>query len=263
MLQLESTLDLLMPKLRKKLKTKALKGARGQNLPLSRRIDHTLLKPDSTLSDILAACSEARKHHFASVCVHSHWLPEVTKALKGSKTLPITVVGFPHGANLAEAKAAETRLAIRQGAREIDMVLNIGRLKSGDWEAVARDIQAVVRAAGSVPVKVILETALLTEREKVVGALLSEMAGAAFVKTSTGFASRGATIEDVALLRRVVGSKMKIKASGGIRSREFADELIAAGADRLGTSSSVELVSASPQAGSKPQKGPKKARSEY
>ncbi|NDD91589.1 deoxyribose-phosphate aldolase, partial [bacterium] len=211
---------------------------------LASRIDHTLLRPDATLEQILAVCDEARAHGFASVCVHSHWLPEVVRALRGSGTLPIAVVGFPHGSMLPQAKAAETRLAVKAGAKEIDMVINLGRLKSRDWKSVFEDIRGVVQAAGKSPVKVILETCLLTDEEKVAAAALSELAGAAFVKTSTGYSSGGATIEDVSLLRKAVSPKVKIKASGGVRSREIAEALLAAGADRLGASSSVSLISA-------------------
>ncbi len=210
--------------------------------PLARRIDHTILKPESTLAQVLAVCSEAREHGFASVCVHSHWLPEVVRALRGSRTLPIAVVGFPHGSMLPQAKAAETRLAVKAGAREIDMVVNLGRLKSRDWKAVFEDIRGVVKAAGKIPVKVILETGLLSDEEKVATAILCELAGAAFVKTSTGFATGGATIEDITLLRSVLNLKIRLKASGGIRTREIAEALLAAGADRLGASSSVALV---------------------
>ena len=219
-----------------------LKKKPFQNRSLASRIDHTLLKPEATLDQILAICAEARQYGFASVCVHSHWLPEVVKALRGSGALPITVVGFPHGAQQPSAKAAEARLAVKAGAREIDMVVNLGRLKSHDWKSVAQDIQGVVRAAGKTPVKVIIETALLTTEEKVIVAILCELSGAAYVKTSTGFSGGGATVEDVALFRRLLGSRVKIKASGGIRTREFAEALLAAGANRLGTSNSVAIV---------------------
>ncbi|MEN9722531.1 MAG: hypothetical protein RJB38_517 [Pseudomonadota bacterium] len=210
--------------------------------PLARRIDHTLLKPDATLDQILQLCDEAKTHHFASVCVHPHWLPEVVRALQGSSTLPITVIGFPLGASQTKAKAAETRWAVASGAREIDVVINIGRLKSGHWKWVFDDLQQVTRSAGKVPVKVILETSLLSHEEKIAGAILAELAGARYVKTSTGFSPGGATLEDIHLLRRVVAKKVRIKASGGIKTREFAEKLIEAGADRLGTSSGVALV---------------------
>jgi len=215
---------------------------RSSATALARRIDHTILKPESTLSQILAVCNEAREHGFASVCVHSHWLPEVVRALKGSRTLPIAVVGFPHGSMLPKAKATETRLAVKAGAREIDMVVNLGRLKSRDWKAVFEDIRGVVKAAGRVPVKVILETGLLTDEEKVATAVLCELAGAAFVKTSTGFATGGATEQDISLLRKILNPKVRLKASGGIRTREIAEALISAGADRLGASSSIAII---------------------
>lgn len=233
--------------------TQARRASRNRKKPGSRpslasRIDHTLLKPDATREQVLAACAEARAGGFASVCLHSHWLPEVTRALKGSATLPIAVIGFPHGSMLPEAKAAETRLAVKAGAREIDMVLNLGRLKSREWKAVHDDIRGVVRAAGRAPVKVILETCLLSAEEKAAAAVISELAGAAFVKTSTGFSTGGATLEDIALLRRIVGPDVRIKASGGIRTRDFAEALIAAGADRLGASSSTTLIAGTPPA---------------
>jgi deoxyribose-phosphate aldolase len=223
----------------------ARKPPPGSGRSLARRIDHTILKPESTLKQVLAVCAEAREHEFASVCVHSHWLPEVVRALKGSRTLPIAVVGFPHGSMLPEAKAAETRMAVKAGAREIDMVVNLGRLKSRDWKMVFEDIRGVVKAAGKFPVKVILETGLLTDDEKVATGVLCELAGAAFVKTSTGFATGGATVEDIRMLRRILNSKVRLKASGGIRTREFAEALVDAGADRLGASSSVAIVEGS------------------
>jgi len=214
----------------------------GKPVGLASRIDHTLLKPDATREEIAALAAQAVEHGFASVCVHSSWLPEVARALKGSRTLPIAVIGFPQGAMLTEAKAAETRLAVRAGAREIDMVINVGRLKSREYPFVLEDIRAVVKAAGRHPVKVILETSLLSDAEKVTGAVLSQLAGAAFVKTSSGFAGGGATVEDIRLLRAVCNPRVRIKASGGIRTREIAESLIEAGADRLGASSSVALV---------------------
>ena len=214
----------------------------GKPSSLASRIDHTLLKPEATETEILTVCSQAREHGFASVCVASSWLPTVVRALKGSNVMPIAVIGFPHGAMLSEAKAAETRLAIRAGAKEIDMVIPIGRLKARQWDYVLNDIRAVVKAAGRTPVKVILETALLTDAEKVAGAVLSQLADAAFVKTCTGFAGGGATVEDIRLLRSVCAPHVKIKASGGVRTREAAQAVIDAGADRIGTSSGVAMV---------------------
>lgn len=213
---------------------------------LASKIDHTLLKPDATRDEILALCAQALEYGFATVCVQSQWIPEVAKALRKSSVKPITVVGFPHGACLTAAKVTETSLAVRAGSQEIDMVINVGRLKSRDFEFVLDDIRAVVRAARvksrKIPVKVILETSLLSDAEKVVGAVLSELAGAAFVKTSTGFAGGGATIQDIRLLRSVCSPRVKIKASGGIRTREIAEAMIQAGADRLGASASVSIV---------------------
>lgn len=214
----------------------------GKASPLAARIDHTLLTPEATEAEILAVCQQARVHGFASVCVASSWLPTVVRALKGSKVMPIAVIGFPHGAMLSEAKAAETKLAVRAGAKEIDMVIPVGRLKGRDWDYVLNDIRAVVKTAGRVPVKVILETALLSDAEKVTGAVLSQLAGAAFVKTCTGFAGGGATVEDIRLLRSVCATHVKIKASGGVRTREAAQAVIEAGADRIGTSSGVAIV---------------------
>jgi deoxyribose-phosphate aldolase len=216
--------------------------------PIAKKIDHTLLKPEATREEILAVCAQAVEHGFASVCVQSSWIPEVARALKNSRSvMPIAVIGFPQGAGLTAAKAAEARLAVKAGAREIDMVIAVGRLKSREFDYVLQDIRAVVRAAGRAPVKVILETSLLSEAEKVAGAVLAELAGAAFVKTCTGFAGGAATVEDIRLLRQACSPRVRIKASGGIRSREAAEKLIAAGADRLGTSSGVAIVSENAQ----------------
>ncbi|MCB9758626.1 MAG: deoxyribose-phosphate aldolase [Alphaproteobacteria bacterium] len=206
-------------------------------------IDHTVLKPDTTRADIERVCKEALAYGFASVCINTTWLPLVVKMLAGSRVKPIAVVGFPLGAAVTEAKAAETREAIRLGAEEIDMVINIGALKSGDHDLVLRDIAAVVAAAQGRPVKVILETSMLTREEKIAGSALSKAAGAAFVKTSTGFGGGGATAEDIALMRAVVGPDMGIKASGGVRSMADAQAMVKAGATRLGASASVAIVS--------------------
>lgn len=215
-------------------------GAEAQ--AIARAIDHTLLSPTATRADIVKVCEEARKYSFYSVCVNTTWIGLVARLLEGSRVRPICVVGFPLGAMATEAKAAETRLAIAEGAQEIDMVLNIGWLKGGDHEAVFDDIRAVVAAAAGRPVKVILETALLKREEKVAGCVLSKAAGAAFVKTSTGFAGGGATAEDISLMRAVVGPDMGVKASGGVRTADDARKLLAAGADRLGASASVAIV---------------------
>ena len=205
-------------------------------------IDHTLLKPDATESEVRKTCEEARKYKFATVCLNSSWIPLASRLLAGSGVKPIAVVGFPLGAATTSAKAFETREAVRGGAGEIDMVINIGALKSKDYELVLRDIQAVVDAAGKAPVKVILETGGLSDEEKVVGCALSKAAGASFVKTSTGFGPGGATVKDIELMRRVVGADMGVKASGGVRSREDFDKMVAAGADRIGASASVAIV---------------------
>ncbi|MBZ4419611.1 deoxyribose-phosphate aldolase [Myxococcus sp. RHSTA-1-4] len=206
-------------------------------------IDHTLLKPEARAEDVVKVAEEARQHGFATVCVNSVHVATAARVLSGSNTVPIAVVGFPLGAALPSAKAFEAREAIRAGAREIDMVLNVGALKAHDYALVHQDIAAVVDASRPVPVKVILETALLTDEEKVLACALSKAAGAAFVKTSTGFGPGGATAEDVALMRRVVGEDVGVKASGGIRSAEDAMKMLRAGANRLGASASVAIVS--------------------
>ena len=209
---------------------------------IAKYIDHTLLKPTATRDQIVKVCEEARRYGFASVCVNSVWIGLTAELLKGCRTMPICVVGFPLGAMATRSKALETREAIADGAEEIDMVINIGALKGGDHDRVYQDIQAVVRAAQGRPVKVILETTMLERDEKIVGCTLSKAAGAAFVKTSTGFGGGGATAEDVALMRAVVGPDIGVKASGGVRSVADANAMIAAGADRLGASASVAIV---------------------
>lgn len=209
---------------------------------LARYIDHTLLKPTATRADIVRVCEEARAHGFASVCVNSTWIGLVARLLEGSRVMPICVVGFPLGAMVTAAKAAETRQAISDGAQEIDMVIDIGALKGGDHDRVFDDIQAVVAAAQGRPVKVILECTMLSRDEKIVGSAISKAAGAQFVKTSTGFGGGGATAADVALMRAVVGPQMGVKASGGMRTAEDARAMIAAGATRLGASASVAIV---------------------
>jgi deoxyribose-phosphate aldolase len=206
-------------------------------------IDHTLLRPDATKEDLKKLCEEAKKYGFASVCVNSANVRIVKDALRGSNVMAVAVVGFPLGAMTTTAKAFETREAARLGADEIDMVINIGALKSRDYALVEDDIRAVVQAARPRPVKVILETGALTTEEKVIGCALSRAAGAAFVKTSTGFGPGGATIEDIALMRRIVGAELGVKASGGVRTTEDADKMVAAGATRIGASASVAIVS--------------------
>jgi len=205
-------------------------------------IDHTLLKPDATRADLEKVCDEARKWQFATVCVNASNIPLVAKLLAGSGVKPIAVVGFPLGAMTPTAKAFEAREAVRNGAREIDMVVNIGALKSKDYQTVFDDICRVVTASRPWPVKVILETGGLNNDEKIVGCALSKAAGAAFVKTSTGFGPGGATVEDIALMRRIVGGDIGVKASGGVRSTEDALKMREAGADRIGASASVAIV---------------------
>jgi deoxyribose-phosphate aldolase len=209
---------------------------------IARYIDHTLLKPTATRDQIVKVCEEARQYGFASVCVNSTWIGLAASLLQGSRTMAICVVGFPLGAMATRSKALETREAIADGAQEIDMVINIGALKGGDHNRVYDDIRAVVGAAQGRPVKVILETTMLGRDEKIVGCTLSKAAGAAFVKTSTGFGGGGATAEDVALMRAVVGPDIGVKASGGVRSEADARKMIAAGATRLGASASVAIV---------------------
>ncbi|MCG8421095.1 MAG: deoxyribose-phosphate aldolase [Proteobacteria bacterium] len=216
-------------------------------------IDHTLLKPEAVREDIVKLCDEARTYQFASVCVNTTWVPVAVALLAGSSVKVCAVVGFPLGAMTPPAKAYEAREAVRQGAHEIDMVINIGALRSRDYETVFEDICRVVRAAKPAAVKVILECASLTDEEKVVGCTLSKLAGAAFVKTSTGFGQGGATVEDVTLMRRVVGQELGVKASGGVRTAEDARRMAEAGANRLGASASVAIVAG-------PQNGDNKSR---
>jgi deoxyribose-phosphate aldolase len=210
---------------------------------LARLIDHTLLKPEATEAQIRTLCAEARQYQFAAVCVNPSWVSLCAELVSGSDVRVCTVIGFPLGATTTVVKVVEARDAIANGATEIDMVINIGALKSGNDDLVRRDIGEVVMAAqGKALVKVILETALLTREEKIKACLFAKQAGADFVKTSTGFGPGGATIEDVALLRETVGKQMGVKASGGIRDRAAAVAMVAAGATRLGTSASVAIV---------------------
>ena len=210
---------------------------------LSVTIDHTLLKPEATEEQIKAICQEAIDHNFFGVCVNSGHISLVAKLLENQNSVPVAVVGFPLGAAVSSAKAYETRQAVKDGAREIDMVINLGALKARDYRRVLEDIQAVVEAAKPYPVKVIIETSSLIEDEKIVACALSKAAGAAFVKTSTGFADGGATVEDVALMKKIVGEEIGVKASGGIKSQADAQAMISAGANRIGTSTSVKIVS--------------------
>jgi deoxyribose-phosphate aldolase len=208
-------------------------------------IDHTLLRPDATAAEIGRLCQEARDYRFGAVCVNGVWASRCRDLLRGSGVKLCCVAGFPLGAMTAAAKAFEAAEAVAAGADEIDMVLNLGALKSGDAEAVERDIRGVVEAARGRAVKVILETGLLTEAEKILACRISQRAGAAFVKTATGFVpGSAATAEDIALMRRAVGEGMGVKASGGIRSREAAELMVASGASRIGTSSGIAIVTA-------------------
>lgn len=205
-------------------------------------IDHTLLKADATAEDVRRLCEEARRYRFASVCVNTSHVPRAKALLSGSGVMVCAVVGFPLGAMAPTAKAYEAREAVRAGAAEIDMVINQGALKSRDYALVLDDIRKVVEASRPAKVKVILETGGLNTEEKVIATTLSKVAGAHFVKTSTGFGPGGATAEDIALMRKLVGSEMGVKASGGIRSCEDAERMRAAGADRIGASASVAIV---------------------
>ncbi|AKM19733.1 MULTISPECIES: deoxyribose-phosphate aldolase [Geobacillus] len=211
---------------------------------IANMIDHTLLKPEATEEQIVQLCAEAKQYGFASVCVNPSWVKTAARELSGTDVRVCTVIGFPLGATTPETKAFETKNAIENGAREVDMVINIGALKSGADDWVERDIRAVVEAAaGKALVKVIIETALLTDDEKVRACQLAVKAGADYVKTSTGFSGGGATVEDVALMRKTVGDNVGVKASGGVRDRKTAEAMIEAGATRIGTSSGVAIVS--------------------
>jgi deoxyribose-phosphate aldolase len=211
---------------------------------VARYIDHTLLKPEATREEILKVCEEGVRYGFASVCINPIWVREAACALRGSGVKTCTVIGFPLGANQPDTKAYEARRAIFDGASELDMVINIGALKSGDHDLVSRDIRGVVEVAHEVGYicKVIIETALLTDDEKVSACLIAKEAGADFVKTSTGFSKGGATAADVALMRRVVGGDMGVKASGGVRDLKQAQEMIRAGATRIGASVGVKII---------------------
>ena len=211
-------------------------------MKLNKYIDHTLLKPDASQEQIMNLIEEATEHDFASVCVNPTWVAFAAQALKGTDVKVCTVIGFPLGANTPEVKAFEAEDAIQNGADEIDMVINIGALKSQDYELVEKDIRAVVEAAKGTLVKVIIETCLLTEDEKVKACQLAQEAGADFVKTSTGFSTGGATVADVTLMRKTVGPDMGVKASGGARSYEDALAFIEAGATRIGASSGVAIM---------------------
>jgi deoxyribose-phosphate aldolase len=221
----------------------AMPGVGAVPADLAKLIDHTLLKPEATRDEVVKLCEEAKQHRFASVCVNTTWVGLCKALLAGTDVLVCAVVGFPLGAMAPPAKAYEARDAVRQGAREIDMVLNIGALKSRDYETVFEDICRVVKSAAPAAVKVILETSALGRDEKIVACALAKLAGAAFVKTSTGFGKGGATVEDVELMRQVVGAELGVKASGGVRTAEDVLKMAAAGANRIGASASVAIVS--------------------
>ena len=213
------------------------------NQELAKYIDHTLLKQQASREEVKKICDEAKQYRFASVCVNPSRIRFVAEQLQGSGVTPCCVIAFPFGATPPESKAQETLDAVKNGAKEVDMVINIGAVKDGDWDLVKRDIEAVVNAAkGQAHVKVIIETCLLTDEEKVKACLAAKEAGADFVKTSTGYSTGGATEEDVALMRRTVGEEMGVKASGGIRTYEDCVKMIEAGASRIGASAGVKIV---------------------
>ncbi|OCL25473.1 deoxyribose-phosphate aldolase [Orenia metallireducens] len=216
------------------------------NKELAAMIDHTILNADALDKDVKLRCQEALEYGFASVCVNPSFVSLVNKELKGSKVKVCTVIGFPLGETTTETKIFETRNAIKNGADEIDMVINIGAIKSGAWDIVKDDIKAVVEAAkGNAIVKVIIETCYLTKEEKVKACQIAKEVGADFVKTSTGFGTAGATVEDIKLMKETVGPDMGVKASGGIRSKDDALKMIEAGATRIGASSGVAIVTGS------------------
>lgn len=209
---------------------------------IANNIDHTMLKADAGKNKILSYCEEAKENGFASVCVNTCYVKLVASELKESEVKTCCVVGFPLGAMSTEAKAYEAKKAVEDGADEVDMVINIGAVKDLDWDYVRTDIEAVVKASKPAIVKVIIETCLLTKDEKIKVCQLAEEAGADYVKTSTGFSTGGATVEDVKLMKETVGERLKVKASGEIRTREFAEELMRAGADRIGAGNGMMLL---------------------
>lgn len=215
-------------------------------MKLEKYIDHTILKPEATVEAVKKICKEAIEYGFASVCINPYYTALVSKELKGTDIKTCVVIGFPLGANTKEVKAFETNQVIELGAQEVDMVINVGALKDKNYEVVKEDIEAVVKAAGKrALVKVILETCLLTDEEKVKACEISKAAGVDFVKTSTGFSTSGATSHDVALMRKTVGDEIGVKASGGIRDYDKAIEMVEAGANRLGVSASIAIVNSS------------------
>ena len=213
-----------------------------KGLPLASYIDHTILKPEAQQVEVARLCDEAIRFRFASVCVNPCWVPLVAKKLQGSGVLTCCVVGFPLGATLTECKAHEAATCIRNGAEEIDMVINVGALKDRDLAAVRDDIAAVKKVCGKLTLKVIIETCLLSDEEKEIACRLSVEAGADFVKTSTGFNQSGATLADIALMRRTVGSQLGVKASGGVRTQADALAMIDAGASRVGASAGISII---------------------
>lgn len=219
-------------------------------MAINRMIDHTILKANASEEDVLKIIEEAKKYEFFSVCVNPYWVALASEQLAGTDVATCTVIGFPLGANTTEVKAYEAKDAISNGANEVDMVLNIGALKSQQYKKVLKDIQAVVQAAaGKALVKVIIETALLTDEEKIKACELAKEAGADFVKTSTGFSTGGATVADVKLMRQAVGPDMGVKASGGIHNEQEAQAMIDAGATRIGTSAGVAIMEGATGAG--------------
>lgn len=223
--------------------SKIRKGSCRMGNNVAKMIDHTLLKADAAKEQIINLCTEAKEYNFASVCVNPAWVKLSSELLNGTDVKVCTVIGFPLGASTPETKGFETKNAIENGATEVDMVINIGALKGGDHELVEKDIRAVVDAAkGKALTKVIIETCLLSDEEKVRACELSVKAGADYVKTSTGFSTGGATAEDIALMRKTVGPNIGVKASGGVRSAEDAQKMIQAGATRIGASSGAAIV---------------------
>jgi len=243
----ENDIDKIIDKIIAEVTGKGSSGEQIQQSPqlsdnLAGKIDHTLLKPDATRDEIIRLCNEAKENGFAAVCLNPCWVKVASEQLYGSDVMVCSVIGFPLGTNTSCLKEEETKRAVSDGAREIDMVLNVGKFKSGDLEFVFNDIKRVVDAAHPAQVKVIIETCLLTDEEKVAACVIAKQAGAHFVKTSTGFGKAGATIEDVVLMRKVVGESMGVKAAGGIRDRTTAEAMIRAGANRIGASASVAIV---------------------
>ena len=253
-MELDKLIDKIAEEIYRKIATEnngATTVAAFNNNDIASLIDHTLLKPEATEQDIRKVCAEAIEYKFKSVCINTHYVTLVSRLLAGSGVLTCCVVGFPLGASSTRAKIDETYDALKNGAHEIDMVINIGALKSGDWNTVKKDIEGVTSACrGRAIVKVILETSLLNDEEKIKACTIAKMARADFVKTSTGFNTGGATVADIKLMREVVGPKLGVKASGGIRDTETARAMIAAGANRIGTSSGINIVK-----GTKPTTG--------